>query len=273
MDHYKKSSRQAERILQSHLNQVESKNILERIFQPDQFIERDKLSAEKIANAQLVISLGGDNHAAYVAHLCRKTPILLLNSDIQHSIGALTQASAIKFQEQLHDLVQGTYKLQLWPRILVSANGKPVGSGMNEVAFAEKTFYDMSRLVVTHGEKVFSTKGSGLLLVTGGGSTGWYRSASRDYFNSQGNYKGDIFPKGTNEIHYFVREPYGTDEEVAATTRHGIIYPGQEVTIQSLCDTYGIAAIDAVSECEFKLDIGQNVTIGFDPQPLNVVSF
>ncbi|KAF2379118.1 NAD+ kinase, partial [Acinetobacter baylyi] len=57
-----------ERMYQSHLRQLESRNILESILPTGKFIFRDSLDKIDTNEYDLIISLGGDNHFTYVAH-------------------------------------------------------------------------------------------------------------------------------------------------------------------------------------------------------------
>lgn len=114
------------------------------------------------------------------------------------------------------------------------------------------------------GDTTFFIKGSGLLISTGAGSTGWFRAASQHLFH------GELLWLRTDRHGEFVsREPYGDVDSLTRATLHGRLDPGQRFEIISSSNHHPIVSVDSLVTEHFPRD--QRAVIQISPSPLKVV--
>jgi len=148
-------------------------------------VTRDELPGIGYQDYNYVISAGGDGTVIAVASYNLSTPQLNLKT-ASKSRGVLCQDN---IERALDSLSSGNYNIERWTRQDVILNGNLVGRALNETCVGEEMdFSKMARYDITL-EKVSGTEtgfweNSGLVVVTGTGSTGWpsgFSAFSRDY--------------------------------------------------------------------------------------------
>lgn len=252
-------------IIKGHYQQKHSLEALRRVFEPSQFVGRNSLKPTSLAQASLVIALGGDDHFTFVSHFVGEVPILGVNSDPLRSEGALTTLSISAFEDGLHALVSGCYTVEKWTRASALIDNKVVGIATSQLYIGNRDSEFMSRHNITLGIRHEEQEGSGLLVTTGAGSTGWYKSASRYLYQ-----EGSAFPRTSTELRYLLREPYEGRLSVAQMPG-GVIRPDEELKLEVLSDNEPILSIDSVER--IKLRRGSNLTIRIAEEPLGVIVF
>ena len=235
------SSEKIKAIWESHDLQQQGKELLLRLFNPQQFILRENFDPKILSNCDLVISFGGDNHFQYLARYLKNTPLLGINADPPRSEGALTQITVNQLPLTLDMLNIGRYKLEEWSRMTVKVNGKespfPV---LCEVFAGEHRVENMSRLLVQIGSNKFVHKGSGMLLYTGAGSSGWAYSVEQVTFAKTDKYLRFVF-----------MNPYIGKLSPVAKNANAYFPKNQRCTITSLNDAEGVLVLDALETVPF----------------------
>lgn len=245
MRRYAEEGVDVERILDSHRAQAESLRTIRAAFPGAATMARDDLSLDSSRNADLLIALGGDNHFLFVTHHCGATPVLGVNSDPAGSEGALTCCTADTLARNAAALRAGEYVREAWPRLQAEINGRPFAAATSEYFFGETKRMFMTRHRLRLGERTEMQRGSGFLVVTGAGSTGWYHSACR--FALPG---GDVFPKTNREARFLMTEPYHGRLSGYAMAQ-GTLRAGETLEIVSLNDNAGIATADSMETAPF----------------------
>ncbi len=180
LEYYYQGKHSSEAIVQSDKKHNRSLKQIERIIKKAgneyKIVTRRELSEELIASYDSVISAGGDGTVIATAFHNKQTPQLNLKTD-SRSIGALCQENTAL---ALKNFLSGNYSLETWTRQDVYLDGKLIGRASNEVCigeglkFSKLAKYDLDfcdhDLGLTTRE---SQSGSGLIIVTGTGSTGW----------------------------------------------------------------------------------------------------
>jgi len=259
---YKKGNLDANKIIQSHKRQKEGLSKLKSLMPQSIFITRDELTKHIVKNSELVVSFGGDNHFLYVSHFVEDVPILGINSDPELSEGALTSVTAEGFEKYFSDLLEEDFKIEKWTRLNIYVNGEELEfPAVSEVFIGESQRLLMSRHRLSYSGKSEEQKGSGILITTGVGSTGWYSSACRYLFP-----KGNSFQKNRNEARFILTEPY-RGKLLKYKFLRGKISKNEELKIQSLSDSQGILSIDSLED--IKLKEGSIIIIKTGP-PLKV---
>lgn len=260
---YAQDNIDADRILKSHDRQKESLNSLQKYFHNFQFVSRENFTRETARNADIIIALGGDNHLQYVSHFIDSTLLMGVNSDTARSEGALTYFTAEDFEKILLKIEKDDFDIEEWQRLECILNGTSISLTTSEYFLGENARKFMSRHILKIGDKEEEQKGSGLLVSTGAGSTGWYDSECR-YLYPDGN----IFPKTSKYARFLNTAPY-RGKLNGYSMLEGKLEEGMELTVYSLNDSKGIVTSDSIEDYDF--NIGAKAVIKLSKKPLNIL--
>ena len=264
---YQEQGVSADKIYQSHLAQKEARAEIRRIFPEAICVGRDRV-AEALQNTPaLIVSLGGDNHAQWVSHLiCDSTPFIGVNSDPQNSVGALLQADVQQLTQLRANLIDGRYRFLPYSRIKVVLNGEMLPLALSEVFVGDKYRMNISRYYSETPRDVggaLERKDSGLLLATGSGSTGWFRSSVRSHFHFSPE-----FEPTTAGAAYHATESFSLSNESIGS---GVIKLDQEIRITSRFNRSGVISIDSDQEALVAFPRGAVAVLTIAPEPLWVI--
>jgi len=154
------------------------KKILDDKRKDYRIVSRKELTNEKVSDYDLIISAGGDGTVIATAAYNMIIPQLNLRLD-KKSKGALCQHN---IEEALKKTFENKYSLENWTRQDVFLEGKMIGCTLNDVCVGEgKDGLDFSKMAVYELEFVDREgqiqkdihKNSGLVVVTGNGSSAW----------------------------------------------------------------------------------------------------
>lgn len=255
---YKSEHANLKAILTSHDVQLTSRKKILSLFPSAKLMMMSNLHAS--ISADLVISLGGDNSFTYTSHFVVDTPIAGINSDPSRSTGALCGWNDIfAFADMWKKMA---YKKEAWIRLNAIIDGKQITPATCEYFLGEKLRKDMSRHILVYRGREYEQKSSGVLIVTGAGSTGWYDTAGRYHFP-----KGNRFAKTEKKARFLITEPFRYEKEKDLYA--GELLPGEEVILYSLNDGQGYATADCWDEYDFSR--GKKASIRISDSPLHVV--
>ncbi len=261
---YRSQGLDAQRIIIGHERQQLALQVAREQLPADSVVFRDEISATQLENRKLVIALGGDNHFCYVAGLLKHTFIAGVNSDPTQSEGAMTYFDASELNKLIQAVRTGNFLIEDWTRLGVSVGGRDVGLALNDVFLGEAERHFMSRHLIKLGSLEEEQKGSGLLVVTGSDSYGWYRSASR-YLHKD----GDPFSKTSVEARFLLTEPYCGTLNCASHTE-GRMLAGDILEVTSLNDSRGVVMLDSMTAVPFPR--GAVAQVRTAPHPLRVAT-
>lgn len=223
-----------------------------------------------IRNAQVVVIIGGDDHLKDAVQYVTDQCVLAINSDPKRSTGALCYFRAHDFESLAERLSKGEFLIEDWPRLAgmleTAVNGHRVKVALppacSEVSVAdEKTLYTMRGMLM--GVEEHALKGSGLLVATGAGSTGWYTSAAKYIYPF-----GHHWLRTISHAEYIHREPYGTDTEMDAVW--GTLDNGEELHFTSSSNHSPEISVDSVWSYPFPR--GSELMLRFSTDRLKVIS-
>lgn len=177
LEYYYKGNHKSKELAESNQEQLKNlkkiENILKRKFEYD-IITRKDLSETLVNHYDYVISAGGDGTVIATAAYNKNTPQLNLKLD-KRSKGNLCCKN---MQDSLKKMLDGDYELEEWTRQEVYLDKEFVGRALNETCVGENMdFAKMARYQMLFSLENKSTEeyqaNSGLIIVTGTGSTGW----------------------------------------------------------------------------------------------------
>ncbi len=264
---YKKEGLNPDRILDSHKNQLNSLEKIKKLLPKSKIINRDNLRSMDLSNFDLIISYGGDNNFLQVAHNIKNHLVMGINSDPKRSVGALTSVTVDELDDKIKRIISDDFSVDLWPRLSATVNGKKSDNmAVSEIFIGEEKRLLMSRHIINLNGHCEEQKGSGLVISTGAGSTGWYNSAS-DRFGKERNHLN--MNKNSKEALFILTEPY-TIRDFDYKISQGIISKDDKLKITSLSDNHAVISLDSITIMPLKE--GNTVEINFD-EPLRVLVF
>ncbi|MBI4230366.1 MAG: hypothetical protein HY608_05985 [Planctomycetes bacterium] len=257
LGHYRREN--ADRILESHRRQRGMRARARALLPEARLVERERVTASDVRAASLVVSLGGDNHFIYLSHLCVETPLLGIKSDSLRSHGGLLPVDEANLDEAVASLREGRVAVERWTRIEARVDGAEAPPAASEIFLGEERRRDISRHVLvppglpdTGGEE---QKGSGLLVTTGAGSTGF-----------AGCYLAP-FDRQAPEARWVLTEPF--PRNTAYRAREGTLRRGETLTVRSRNDASGVLTCDCLKDIPFPY--AAVATVRLSDRPLNVV--
>ncbi len=250
-------------ILESHRYFMKQLHNLERVLGAARIVARENADASLLAKHDVIVSLGGDDHFKYVAQLVGDKMIAAVNSDPWRSDGALTSCTIEQLPQLIQALAEGAYSVENWSRLDVSLNGNSIGSAISEIRLGEDDVDDMSHHRICDQVQCAEQKGSGLLVATGAGSTGWIKSAGRYQFPD-----GNPFDRTEKMARYILREPH-EGRMLKKEMWFGEIHDGQSLTVESLDNGDAVVSFDAVRQVPFPR--GSKVSVSLAATPLRVL--
>lgn len=248
----------SEKITEKHLKIVgDIKEIIEGEFHRNcTMVKATDLQENLFKNLDLVVSAGGDGAFIRASHYLRDTPILGINSEPEFSEGALTTLKDIEL-DKFREILKGDYKIMQRQRAVVKRNNVTLDElALNEVYVGAEAQFHTSKYVVKFDGKEEEQRSSGVLVATGAGSGGWYKSSGGEAFNDE------------RELRFLVREPF-QGKLYKVTMEKGIISEKDKIEFIGKRHDGGIIAIDSNKTYDF--NTGDVVEISLSDKPLKVI--
>jgi NAD kinase len=229
-----------------------------------QAIEREFLPTFAFGARDLVMTLGPDGLVVNVAKYLERQPILAFNPDPQHIDGVLVPFQPFYSPYLLKGVMEGKAHLRRLAMARVSLNDGQELHAVNDLFIGAKTHVS-ARYGLRYGDREENQSSSGLIVSTGAGSTGWYRSLVTGAFGiateetevGEEHYRWD--PEA-DELRFTVREPF-VSRSSRATIVHGPLGPRDRLEISSQMPQNGVIFGDGVEEDFLTFNSGAIATI------------
>ena len=206
-------------------------------------------------NEQLVISIGGDGTLLDASHHCQNSLLLGINSDEQHSIGALCTAFVTDFFLMLDNLYKKQADILEISRLRVFINDQLIDVPvLNEVLFCHSNPASISKYSLKINDLEETHRSSGIFVCTSIGCSGAVFSAG-----------GLILPITQKKAQYLVREFYWSDKPIPKLL-HGFIEDKEKIVIKNEIENAKIY-IDGAHK-SFIVPKNALVKIEISPSPL-----
>ncbi|EQA46365.1 NAD(+)/NADH kinase [Leptospira broomii serovar Hurstbridge str. 5399] len=250
-----------DRVYESHIRQVKSREDIKRLFPNATLIFREGLDTIDISAFELVIALGGDNHFTYVAHHTVENLVLGCNSDPATSVGALLSFHVNDIEESLRQNWTDV-KIEQWPLINVRIeypDGRTVKTfqGISEISIRNNSPDLTSRFLISHEGSVEEQKCSGLLVYTGAGSTGWVMSCEN------------------RDVSFDKQKPYFKVYCRELRKKENVKYKLDHFTVKEsfrlISEMWGGISIDSLAERIYDFPPGAKADFSVSPKRLQVV--
>lgn len=244
---YKQQGLDVVAIIESHHRQINNftkiRSLLKRhhhidppIIDSSCFLTGDHVALTTLSNADMVIASVGDELATSLGRIIKQGSLLPINADPLTSEGALLWPS-VEFFERYIEILFSSLKYEMWPRIRVVLNGQVLGDAIGDVYIGSKERLKISDYFIQPIPSILPEhqRSSGIIISTGAGSSGWYRST---YWDSYIPYE----PEQLSFPFFVASEPYRGKLSNCQLIKSALKV-GDTITMRSLMPD-GIIALD-----------------------------
>lgn len=174
------------------------------------------------ADAQLVVTVGGDGTLLAASHSVSEVPLLGVNSAPGSSVGFFCAGRRTTLKTLIPRALAGTLKSVTLTRMQVTVNGRVRSQRvLNEALYCHASPAATSRYILGHGRKREEQRSSGFWVGPAAGSTAAMRSAG-----------GRVLPLRSAQLQLVVREPYAAFGKPYALARF-VALPTQRISVKS----------------------------------------
>jgi NAD kinase len=180
-----------------------------------QFIERAFLPNFLFGEKDLVVTVGPDGLVINTAKYLNNQPILAVNPDVLRVDGILIPFDIASLKPKINRILQGIYSVKNISMAQVNLNTGQELYGVNDIFVGPKKQISF-RYNIEHCRKQENQCSSGIVISTGAGSTGWFKSiitgsriiATAFDGTEINTTKKQQFEWDADYLYYCVREPF-----------------------------------------------------------------
>ena len=246
-----------------------------------QFIERGYLPNFLFGPRDLVVTLGRDGLVVNTAKYLKGQPLLGLNPDPARVDGVLLPFGVPEAHDLLPAILAGKYQVAAVTMAQVSLNTGQTLYAVNDIFIGQRTHTSARyRLAYRGGEEDQSS--SGIIVSTGAGSTGWFRSILA---GAAGVTEGFVSGSGATtrlrtayrfrwdaaELRFCVREPFASKTSAAGIV-FGRIDRGEELMITSQMPRNGVVFSDGIEADGLEFTSGGVLRVGIADHALRLIT-
>ena len=252
-----------------------------------QWIEREFLPTFTFGDGDLIVALGPDGLVVNTAKYLSGQPLLAFNPDITRIDGVLLPFVMWQAMQVLPAAVRGHYQIAPVTMARATLNDGQTLHALNDLFIGQKTHVS-ARYQIGHGGKRENQSSSGIIVATGAGSTGWWRSiltGAAEITKAHGGALPEIsvdqrtgriaqiyrFDWSASELRFAVREPF-VSKTSAATIVSGALQGDAHLEIVSQMPQNGVIFSDGVEEDFLEFNSGAIAQIGVADKKLRLIT-
>lgn len=255
-----------ERAARSNREHYESLNIIKDVLTekniPFSRLYMPYTAYEEFKDRDLVICVGGDgtvlNSARYILD---QTPVLTVKSE-SSSKGALCTINASQFKNMLDNILEGDYAIETRTRIEGTLDNK-TDLALNEIAITPYLGPGYVRYEVHFKGIREHLGGSGMIISTGAGSTGWYKKRPD---------ADQSFSMHDKFLRFIAREYDFPENYSKYKLASGMILPGETFEIKSLNEDGEVISFDGNKDKRMhRFKVGHVLKVRISDKPLHMI--
>ncbi len=229
-----------------------------------QRVDRDFLPNMIFGEQDIVIAVGQDGLVANVMKYLNGQPLIGVNPDTSRWDGILLPFEAGQLEQVLLKVIAGKYQSKAITMAQAQTQDGQTMLAVNDLFVGQKTHVS-ARYDITWNETTEYQSSSGIIISTGLGSTGWYKSIMTQAAGIAGSFGGGNFKEklpgwGEEKLIFVVREPFPS-----RSTQTGIIYgkiTGSDTfKILSKMPGNGVVFSDGIESDAIEFNSGTEITI------------
>lgn len=267
---------------QSHAQYHQSLELLKKNL-PDiksQIVTREFLPNFLFNRTDLVITIGPDGLVINTAKYLDNQYILAVNPDIQRIDGVLIPYSVHEVNEQIRNVIDNQFNSARITMALAELNNGQRIYGVNDL-FIGHSSHMSARYQIQYNNMEERHSSSGIIVSTGAGSTGWFRSVvtgalgvSRELRKGENigypNEHDYRFNWEAEYLKFSVREPFVSNMS-QANIIYGTIIKGQYLSITSNMPENGVIFSDGIEKDYIEFNSGRIAKIGVADKKVNLL--
>lgn len=234
-----------------------------------QRIDRDFLPNMIFGKEDVVIAVGQDGLVANVMKYLEGQPLIGVNPDTSRWDGVLLPFEAGQLEQILKRVIERNYQSKEVTMAQASTQDGQKMLAVNDLFVGQKT-HTSARYDITWNQKTEYQSSSGIIISTGLGSTGWYKSIMTQAAHIAGAFGRETFadtPCGweENQLTFVVREPFpsrATQTEIV----YGKLVAGDTFRILSQMPENGVVFSDGIESDAISFNSGTEITVEIAPQ-------
>lgn len=244
-----------------------------------QFVERSFLPNFLFGERDLVVALGRDGLVVNTAKYLSEQPLIGFNPDPARIDGVLVPFSPQQAEGVLRQTLAGSYSRTLITMAKVALNNGQTLYAVNDLFLGQKSHLSARYSVSFRGRREDQSS-SGIIVSTGAGSTGWFRSILTGASGIAQGYlrRGPIkelkdnyrFDWEANYLYFSVREPF-ISKASSAELVFGRIEPRHELIVASQMPASGVIFSDGIENDYLEFASGTIATIGVAERKVHLV--
>ncbi len=214
----------------------------------------------------LVIALGQDGLVINIAKYLDGQPIVGINPDPSRYDGVLLPFTVNSFQHALTRIISGEFDISGITIALAELNDGQRIHGVNDIFIGPRSHISF-RCGIAHDGREENQSSSGIIVSTGCGSTGWFRSIIEGARKVSSGFDGkeiakaqSRFPWDADHLYFSVREPFESRTS-RAEIAFGKITAAQPLTITSHMPQNGIIFSDGIESDFLEFNSGRIATV------------
>lgn len=245
-----------------------------------QFVERTYLPNFLFGECDLVVTLGPDGLVVNTAKYLTTNPLLAFNPDPEHIDGILVPFQVEQAAWIIQHIFKENFALSRISMAQVQLNNDLALYAVNDLFIGQRTHVSARYRLRLNGKQEDQSS-SGIIVSTGAGSTGWFRSIItgaaevmqtfsqvEEVSAAKNKYR---FNWEADYLYFNVREPF-ISKVSSASLVFGRIKAGQQLEIVSQMPQNGVIFSDGIEADYLEFNSGTIARIGLAEKKLNLVS-
>lgn len=248
---------------------------------PYQSIERSFLPTFQFGDRDLVLTLGPDGLVANTAKYLKEQFLLAFNPDPKRVDGILTPFLADQANSIFERVFKGGYSASLLSMAKAELNNGQVLYAVNDLFIGQKTHVS-ARYRIQYRNKSEDHSSSGIIVSTGVGSTGWFRSVitganeimrgfSGGKIHEEVNGEKIRFDWQSNYLYFTVREPF-LSKMTSAKIVFGTVNAKESLTLMSYMPQNGVIFSDGIESDYLEFNSSSIVKIRLAEKKLHLIT-
>lgn len=244
-----------------------------------QWLDRSFLPTFTFGPGELIVCLGPDGLVVNTAKYLDGQPVLALNPDPRTIDGVLIPFHAQQARFTFDQLASGKLSQKLVTMACARLNDGQTLHAVNDLFVGARTHIS-ARYRLAHNGRSEDQSSSGLIISTGAGSTGWFRSVLTGASAVVTAFIGSDHARRVRDCYafewdspylvYTVREPF-ISRTSSADLAYGSITSDSPLQITSLMPRHGVIFSDGVEEDFLQFNSGSVATISLSDKRLRLL--
>lgn len=244
-----------------------------------QFVERSFLPTFLFGERDLVVALGPDGLVVNIAKYLKNQLLLALNPDPQRVDGVLVPFDVERGAMAIDQIGRDQFKASHISMAKAQLNDGQTLYAVNDLFIGQRTHLS-ARYSLRLGKTQENQSSSGIIVSTGAGSTGWFRSIVTGAAGVMQNFSdangvAEVKEKyrfnwEANYLYYSVREPF-VSKVSSASLVFGRIEPGQSLDVISQMPQNGVIFSDGIETDFLEFNSGTMAKIGLAEKQVNLI--